>query len=325
MAVGTGASLVSQTVDLDTLNREDLLDLLTMISPTDTPFFSMVDKGSCKGTLHEWGTDVLAAAGENHHVEGADATFAALEDRTRLSNYTQIFSNTFSVSKTQEKVDKAGIKSEVAYQGTKKMAEHKLDVEWAIFNNDEAGDDGVDPTGDRQLKSIKAFISATDPDHRGLPGTAAGVANTALIEANINDALEAIWNAGGHPDTIMTSAKIKRKITSFTTTANRTLNVAGDASNTKKLSYVIDVYESDFGTVKIIPNRLIPIDTGTGGSTDVYLLDSERWKIDWLTKPLIEQLAKTGDSIRRWVYSECTLVGKAPTANYVFETVLNEA
>ena len=125
-------------------NREDLLDIITNISPTDTPIFSSIAKGKASGTLHEWGEDTLAAAApDKAHVEGDDPVYATALVRLRPSNHTQILTNAFSVTRTQDKVAKAGISSEVAYQATKKMEEHKLDIEMAILNNATGGAVGV--------------------------------------------------------------------------------------------------------------------------------------------------------------------------------------
>ena len=64
-------------------NREDLTDVLTNISPTETPFLSSIGRTRASGVFHEWQTDVLAAAasaGANAAAEGASA--AHLINRT---------------------------------------------------------------------------------------------------------------------------------------------------------------------------------------------------------------------------------------------------
>jgi hypothetical protein len=315
------------TYDLSTVNREDLVDVITMISPVETPFFSSVGKGTAKATLHEWPTDELAAAAANTHVEGADASGWASADRDRLTNYCQIFTQPFAVTTTQEVVDTAGIKSEKAYQAAKKMKEHKRDIEYAVFNNTTAGAAGNATTA-RTFKGIKAFISAATPDHLIAP---AGGANTVLAESDLQDGIEACWNEGGMVDTVLCSAKVKRRISGFTKVTGLAVTTSGTTEQEmrtvgaadKKLTRAIDVYETDFGLLRIIPDRYIPIDTGTGGSTDVYILEMQRWDMPFLIRTFIEDLAKLGDSFRSWVYSQLTLAGKAPKGNYCVETVLN--
>lgn len=45
--------------------REDLSDVIDMISPTDTPFYSMLKKSKCSARFFEWQTDALAGAANN--------------------------------------------------------------------------------------------------------------------------------------------------------------------------------------------------------------------------------------------------------------------
>lgn len=45
--------------------REDLSDIIDMISPTETPFYSMLKKSKCSARFYEWQTDALAAAANN--------------------------------------------------------------------------------------------------------------------------------------------------------------------------------------------------------------------------------------------------------------------
>jgi len=100
--------------------REDLSDVIYDISPQDTPIMSSIGKSKATSVFHEWQTDSLAAATTaNFLVEGADATDASVSPSTRIGNYTQIVGKTIRVSGTLEAVDKAGRKSEKAYQMAK--------------------------------------------------------------------------------------------------------------------------------------------------------------------------------------------------------------
>ena len=327
------------TYDLSKVNREDLLDIITMISPVETPFFSSVKKGSASNTLHEWGTDELAAANSaNAHIEGQDASGWAAVDRERLNNRTQIFTNPFAVTTTQEKVDTAGIKSEKAWQAAKKMKEHKRDIEASTLRDAVGAVAGGATSAARQQAPIKAFISGdatqgapTTPDNRIPP--AAG-ANQKITEDDINTALETVWTEGGMPDTLLCSARIKRRISNFSLVGLGTDGTTGSphqanpdirrmGMDDRKLARRIDVYEGDFGMLRIIPDRYIPTNTGSGSSTDVYILEMARWTFDFLISPFIEDLAKLGDSFRSWVYSQGCCTGRAPKGNLVYETVLN--
>ncbi len=104
--------------------REDLIDVIYNISPTETPFMSSIGKTKATAVYHEWQTDSLdAATTANAAVEGADASDATLSPTTRLGNYTQILQKTIKVSGTLDTVNKAGRKSEKAYQLAKASQE----------------------------------------------------------------------------------------------------------------------------------------------------------------------------------------------------------
>jgi hypothetical protein len=86
--------------------------------------------------FHEWQTDALASAtSANAAIEGNDATSATISPTVRLGNYTQIVQKTIQVSGTLEAVNKAGRRSERAYQLAKASAELKRDMETIITAN----------------------------------------------------------------------------------------------------------------------------------------------------------------------------------------------
>ena len=117
-------------------NREDLSDTIWMISPTETPFMSGIDKVPADATFHEWQTDALAAADtSNAVIEGDDATTDAATATTRFGNYTQISDKVPRVTGTQRTVDSAGLGDEFAYQIFKKGQELKRDVESILLDN----------------------------------------------------------------------------------------------------------------------------------------------------------------------------------------------
>jgi hypothetical protein len=137
--------------------REDLSDVIYDISPQDTPIMSSIGKSKATNVYHEWQTDSLAAATTaNALVEGADATDASVTPTTRIGNYTQIVGKTIRVSGTLEAVDKAGRKSEKAYNMAKAAAEMKRDIETIITANQ--GQSAGDATTARVMGSLLSYI-----------------------------------------------------------------------------------------------------------------------------------------------------------------------
>jgi len=273
-------------------NREDLSDIITNISPAQTPIYSMLGKTTAKATYHEWLEDELSSPTANAQVEGADysAVVQAPAPRVRKGNYTQIFAKGYGVSATQEVVLKAGIKSEIAYQMAKAMKEIARDVEYAIINNDAAV--AGDASTPRKMGGIPAFVSTNVIDAGG----------GALTETMLNDALQKSWEAGGEPDSVVVSGKNKRVISGFTAGLTKTV----DAED-KRLVASVDVYESDFGLVKIIADRWMPND-------EVFVLDKSYLKVAYLRPFKQKQLPETGDRKERVIVGELTLEVRAEKA-----------
>lgn len=283
-------------------NREDLSNLIYTISPTDTPFLTMAAKGKASGVYHEWQTDSLAAPdGANAHIQGNDDVGGAISPTTRLGNRTQISKKTAVVTGTQETVDKAGRSSEMAYQMDKRIKELKRDME-AILTGNQAAVVGDDTTA-AKLRSLEAWystnVSRGSGGANGSSTQAATDATTgdlrAFTEDLLKDVLQKCYNSGGDPDVIMVGSSNKQKLSGFAGNASRTIDAKG-----KKLVSSVDVYVSDFGELKIVPNRF------SRGRT-VHVLQSDMVGVDYLRDFTTYDLAKTGDSIKKSILAEYTL------------------
>lgn len=288
--------------------REDLQDVIYSISPTDTPFMSSAGREAVRNTLHEWQTDSLAAAStSNKVIEGDEATLDAVSATTRLSNTTQIMDKTVVITGTQEAVDKAGRASELAYQIAKKSKELKRDMEATLLANqaEAAGSASVA----RSFGSINSWIATNDNfGTGGASGAAGNTARTdgtqrALTEANLKTVIKDVWNAGGNPSVIMVGPFNKQKISGFTGG-----NTRFDASEDKTLYTSIDVYSSDFGDLEVVPNRF-------SRDRDAHVLDMDYWSLGFLRDFTMHELSKTGDSEKRQMLVEFTLISRNEAAS----------
>lgn len=266
-------------------NKEDLSDVITNISPTETPMFSTFGKVKAESTYHEWLTDSLANAADNAYIEGADYTFVKVAARERLGNYTQIFVTPVEVSDTQRVVLKAGVEDEFAYQMAKKLKEHARDIEKALVTG--TGNPGASGTA-RRLKGVLEWISTNVT-------TGSGTGNEALTETMFNDTLQKIWDQGGQPDTAWVNGFQKRQISSFS--ANSTKYVEADE---KKLTATVAVYDSDFGRIKIVLDRFMDADK-------VVITQTDLWKVAVLRPTKKIDVAKVGSSTRAVIETELTL------------------
>jgi hypothetical protein len=293
--------------------REDLSDVITNISPEETPFYTKARKSRARNTLHEWQTDSLRASAANAHIEGDATTANARTSTTRLGNYTQIFKNAVVVPDTDEGLDKAGRAREIAYQTLKIAKEQKLDIEKALFDNN-ARVAGNASTA-RELAGAPAWLTsntsfgANEGANPTGDGTDARTDETttllAFSQARFDTVMQSIWDNGGKPDTVYLSSFQMNVALGFTGNNNQRSAVqAGDERVVKSLA----VYVTPWGTVEFMPSR-------ENRSRDVFIMQDDMWEVATLRPTKNVALAKTGDNTTRQVVTELTLVCKNEAAN----------
>lgn len=300
MAAPTNTFLTTAAIG----NREDLTDIIYRISPTQTPTLNMASKSKATNTLHEWQVQELASAVTNNaQVEGDDLTAKTVTVTSRLNNRTQISAKKVVVSGTQQAMNPAGRKDELAYQLSLASLEIKRDMESSATQLD------VLATSPRQSRGLRGWV--VDNVNRNGGTLASYTANTgytagtqrAFTEAQVKDVLQQVFTAGGEPDMIMLPPAAKQTFSGFTGNATRF-----DKSEDAKLYSSVDFYVSDFGTLQCVPNRFM-------ASRDVFVLQSDKLAIAYLRPFQTIELAKTGDAEQRELVVEWTLECRAPKAH----------
>jgi hypothetical protein len=288
--------------------REDLSDVIYSISPTDTPFMSSIGKGKATATNHEWQTDALASAVlTNYAVEGDAASDATIGVTTRVGNKTQISQKTVKISGTLEAVDKAGRKSEKAYQLAKASAEIKRDMETTLLSN-QISTNGTSSAA-RKLGGLQAWL-ATNGDFgtngvAGASGTTARTngTNRTFDEATLKTVVREVYTAGGNPKVLMVNPAHKQLVSAFAGIAAQRFMAPADAPTT--IIGAADVYLSDFGTISVVPNRFMS-STNTCDEA-AFVLDTDMASIAYLRPFQTNELAKTGDAEVTQLLVEYTL------------------
>ena len=290
--------------------REDLSDIIYNISPTDTPFLSSIGKTKATNTSYQWQTDTLTAVAANAKVEGASISYPTLTSSTKLTNYTQISSKACQVSGTDDAVNLAGRNTEIAYQVAKAAKELKRDMENALLSNVAAATG--DATTARALGGVVTWMTSNVSAGTGGSGAGSGAIRSdgtqrAFTETLLRATLKTTWDSGGNPDTIMLNGFNKQKLSFFTGGATRF-----DKAEDKRLMTSIDVYESDFGTMQVIPNRWIRKANSTSArrGQDVHLLEMDFWAVSFLRDFKLLDPAKTADADQRFLVAEYTLEAK---------------
>jgi hypothetical protein len=293
--------------------REDLQDVIYDISPEETPFYTKCGKAKAANTLHEWQTDALRASTTNAHIEGGDTTPEARSVTTRLGNYTQIFKNAVAIPGTDDGLNKAGRAKEMAYQVLKIAKEQKLDIEKALFAN-QARSAGSSVAA-RYLAGVPAWLTTNtdfqsgnggaDPTGDGTNARTDDGTPTAFSQTKFDTVMQAIWTAGGKPDTVYLSAFQKNKSLTFTGNNNQQSNVEASKGAVMKF---MKIYHTDWGDVTFVPSREIR-------SRDVFIMQDDMWAVGVLRATRNTELAKTGDSEKRQIITELTLISKNEKAN----------
>jgi len=304
--------------------REELSDRILNIAPTDTPFTSMAKKGKTSSRNPEWQRDTLASPDPtNAQIEGNDlvATSGTTGQPDRLKNIVQLFDKKVTVSDTAIAVNTAGRANELKYQVAKKSKEIKRDMEMRFCGNYASVVGNTSTAG--QLGSVESWI-ATNAS-RGSGGSSGGYdSNTGLTvaatdgtgrtftEALLKAAIKAAWDAGGEPDTIMVSGSKKQTFSGFTGIATQ-FNQVND-SNKVMLYGAADIYKSDFGQHKVVPNRFIGAGASPRSATNglypgqtALILTPSTWEIKFLQPFTVTPLARTGHAEQRLLKTECTL------------------
>jgi len=283
--------------------REDLVDVIYNVSPEDTPILSAIPRTTAKSTKHEWQLDSLATPATNAVIEGDEATVDAMSATTRAFNYCQISDKVIAVSGTQAAVDAAGRADEMAYQIAKKSKELKKDMEFDLIEPNVQAVGSA--TAARELGSIPTWLKTNgDAGTSGTLSTGSGTdlpgsgTDRDLTEAILKTVIKEVYSSGGDMDMLVCPPSVKQTISGFNANTTR----FGPAD--KKTEFAaIDVYSSDFGDLKIVPNRVM----ATTDAKDVFIIQRDMLATAYLRDFMIQDLSKTGDSDKKQLLCEYTL------------------
>ena len=288
--------------------REDLSDVIYSISLTDVPFMSSIGKTKATAVLHEWQTDSLSAAVlTNYAVEGDTASDATMSPTTRVGNRCQIAQKTVKISGTLQAVDKAGRKSEKAYQLAKASAEIKRDMETTLLSNQTATN-GNSSTA-RKLGGLQAWLNSNyDGGTSGVAGDLGTTARTdgtnrTFTEDILKVVIKEVYASGGNPKVLMVNPAHKQLVSAFAGIAAQRFMAPANTPTT--IVSAADVYLSDFGAISIVPNRFM---TSTNSCNETaFILDPDMAAIAYLRPFQTNELAVTGDNESTQLLAEYTL------------------
>jgi hypothetical protein len=303
-------------------NREDLLDVLTILAPEETPVLSSAPKSKASATFVEWTVDSLSAPVTTGVAEGSDVT--AFTDkfagRARLGNYVQKFRRDFMVSDLQNAVDSVG-PAKIAQAEAKAVREIKRDIEATLMsNNDRSVEDGGSTV--YGLRGLGDWIDSAGPSD--VPAAyrtpAASISSSgAITETVFNNLITSIYRVTGTTNslTLVADTALRRVISDYARTSGNTdysvrqVTYNGEVSTIK---LAVEMYESDHGMVSIV-NMNPDCAPDTSNKDTGYLINPDYYGVAELISLGSTRLPNLGGGDRGYVDSTLTLLVKHPGAH----------
>lgn len=278
-------------------NREELDDVVSLITPSDTPIYSMAGKEKASSKHPEWEYEDLDTTADNAQPEGNEYNYDAVTPPTRVGNYTQIFTKTFRFSGTQQAVDNAGNAEKRAHELMKKGKALRKDIEYSIVLN--TASTNTDPRRSGGLPTwLTSNVSRNSGSSGGFTGGVTTVETTGTLrawsKALTDTVLQSVYQNGGDVTTVVCSPYNKGVFATFMSDTNVAAFRYAAGKGTNTIIGTADIYESPWGPVKVMANRVMS--TAAATARRVFALDPSMVK--WCTlRPIQEdKVAKTGDA-----------------------------
>lgn len=291
-------------------NREELSDIVSMITPTDTPIYTLAGKESFSSKHPEWEFETLRAPATNVQTEGDDFIFNSIAAPVRPGTWTQIFTDSWSYSGTQQAVDNAGNKEKAARAKIKAGLAVRKDIEFSIVSN-VASVAGAARVSGGLPSWLTSNVSRNSGSNGGYnSGTGLTVAETpgtqrAFTKTLTDNVMQLAYQSGANVTTLVVSPYVKSVFVTFMSDANVASfrYMATDGTGNAAVGNV-DFYEGPFGKVKVVPNRVM---TTSATARRAFFIDPDM--IAWGTlRPMDDQeIAPLGDSERGVVLTEGAL------------------
>lgn len=316
MATGNIDSFDLKSIKAGGMIREDVMDKIFNISKIPLPLTDMIGTTKHKNEHFEWTKDELAQPDvTNQAVDGADAGTAKVASGERVGNHSQISTKVIATSYRADASDTVGKTKQLAYELTKANQEIRRDVEAIVLNNQ--GSVAGTSTVAGVTGGLPSWIETSAFNADGTAATAGGfdfdsgktTAATPVAEggaisfSGVKAAIQSVYEQGGEVSVLMSSPSVVSALSTymFDETARVATLTSDQAKSQEKAAALssVNVLVSDFGTVKLVSNRLQPKDAN--GNDFVFLLDPEYLSISFLEGYRTDTLAKTGLSERRMI------------------------
>lgn len=285
-------------------NREQLSNIVEILSPEDTPIYSLARKMTLTGKHPEWETDALDPPAQNAQLEGDEYAFNAVTPPLRMGTYTQIMRRSGIISGTQDAENNTGSVETVRGQKVKKGKTLKLDVEYAIVTP-HASVGGATRFFGSLDTWIKSNVSRGAGGANGgyNSGTGLTVVPTngtqrAFTKTIMDSVMQQGYQSGANFRHLVVSPYVKSVFVTIMSDANvAAFRTAVSDGKGNSMVANADIYEGPFGKVTVMPNRVMS--SSAGAARNAYFIDPDYLKFGWFRRIHEDKeagMAKTGDA-----------------------------
>lgn len=270
----------------------DLAEEIKLISPTDTPLTTMLmgrdQLEKATDITVTWRERELNSERGTLKLEGADAGNPINSTRGSLSNVCQIIEKVTQVSGTAQALQPKGISNVFDAEVKDRLVETKRDLEWYFLNGVKTLESDNTP---RQMAGLINLVNANNVVN----------ATESLIEDNILDALQKMWDHGAQGEYYaFVNATMKRAINTLAKAGNNVRWVVDNGSITNAYGIGVSKIVTDFGEVNLVLDRYMADKT-------ILTLDLDEVRIAELRPTFYEDLPKAGDYHKGHVINESTI------------------
>ncbi|MGL5016109.1 MAG: SU10 major capsid protein [Bacteroidales bacterium] len=329
-------------------NKQSFANWISNLSPTETPFISMIPKQKVDQTQYSWQVDRLSQPGKQANTNAQEAFPSSTADKVLgeikegeaakiqnmfvtnvYDNQTQIFRKAVRVTDTTKKIALYGRNAELSYQMEKAGLEIKRDLEHALLNSPHAARPGTAVLHSvcAGVQKLVAGVNVKDPDtgavvHKIVNYVYTDAGKATLVRFTKEDVWDLTYNlylVGSRANKIMFHpihmAEFSRWVGNPRPLGNPKtphLHRMFDGMDTKYNAFVSKIRDPLGQEYTLIPNRHMP-------KSQLFFFNESDWTQMILREPEKVVLAKMGSSEKHMIEMEVGLRVRHPFASGILE------
>jgi hypothetical protein len=324
--------------------KEDISEIITNISPTKTPFQTMIGNWPVFNTYYQWQEDQLLSPAQNAQIEGSTATAAISQPTVLRYNNTQILEKVAQTADTLDALKFYGRDRELAYQLAMRSAELKRDLEYAYVGSgatstatgfttnspiSAGGNGGGTNTGSaRIMAGYQQMIGLTASGSYNPPVVFNGVGTTAaliagvyssgttaatlvsLTEAMVLETAQVLFQNGIDPEVLMVKPNDSLKVAAFAQGSGSSFGTANTAGYIGPIARTLYTQNGEKQVVNVVNVYVSPfgdlkqVINRFQRTADAFVFTPDMWKKAVLRNWTRVNLAKTGDFTQTMIVGE---------------------